>query len=358
MMNKCTDQIWFVVELCESIKAVKMELANFELYSSVPHEFRVTMSNTYPPKEKDWALFGQFRAENDRSVQTFQAEGGGVFGKYARVEVLSHHGEEHFCLVSHFKMFGVSEIELLGGDDDDDDDEEEPVTVGGEDSTFEEGLTSPEESSKGNSNGIVSYIKEKVDETIERFVGVFRPRRDDAELMSTALNETSLSGNTLAYRVVCPDCHRDRYREVYFFLASNFAQFRRALELSSLRRSMEEGICQSLGFHQLESTSATCSASLLSDFYRTLFGSSRTVALCNVIALERRVLKRAAGEKDHHLLSSTSQRNDCEGGEEGEAAAAAAATAGESASGNDTIHEDGELSPASTNDSGGEASPE
>ncbi len=327
MMNKCTDQIWFVVELCESIKAVKMELANFELYSSVPHEFRVTMSNTYPPKEKDWALFGQFKAENDRSVQTFFAEGQGVFGKYARVEILSHHGEEHFCLVSHFKMFGVSEIELLGGDDDDDDDEEEPSLLSGsqEDSTFEEDLSAstdnpvpPPPPTKGN--GLVSYLKEKVDETIGRFVGVFRPRRDDAELMSAALNETSLWGNTLAHGVACPGCDRDRYREVYFILASDFEQLRRALELPSLRRSVEEGVCQSLGFADIGSDLAVCSASLLSEFYRTLFGTSRTVALCNVVALEKRLLPRVTSPDYSNLAGSADGSSSCgsEGGGGGE----------------------------------------
>ena len=45
MLNKCTDQAWFVVELCENIKGFKIEIANFELYSSVPKEFRVSMSN-------------------------------------------------------------------------------------------------------------------------------------------------------------------------------------------------------------------------------------------------------------------------------------------------------------------------
>ena len=85
MLNKCSDKAWFVVELCESIKAFRLELANFELYSSVPNEFRVTMGNSYPARsEKDWAVFGHFNAEDDRSVQTF-ASPEGVFGKYAKV---------------------------------------------------------------------------------------------------------------------------------------------------------------------------------------------------------------------------------------------------------------------------------
>ena len=37
------------------------------------------------------------------------------------MEILNHHGGEHYCPVSLFRIYGVSEIELMGGDDDDDD---------------------------------------------------------------------------------------------------------------------------------------------------------------------------------------------------------------------------------------------
>ena len=33
MLNKCIDKGWFVVELCDNIKAYKIEIANFELFS-------------------------------------------------------------------------------------------------------------------------------------------------------------------------------------------------------------------------------------------------------------------------------------------------------------------------------------
>ena len=89
--------------MCENIKALKMELANFELYSSVPHEFKVWLSNSY---DKDWALFGHFHAEDTRDVQVFHAKDT-VYGKYAKVEILSSHGSEHFCIVSHFRIFGI-----------------------------------------------------------------------------------------------------------------------------------------------------------------------------------------------------------------------------------------------------------
>ena len=115
MLNKCTDEGWFVVELCESIRAHKVELANFELFSSTPKDVRVSLAGTYPAKE--WELFGVFEAEDSRDVQAFVNDAG-VFGKYVRVEVLSHHGSEHYCPVSMVRVYGVSELEIIAQEGD------------------------------------------------------------------------------------------------------------------------------------------------------------------------------------------------------------------------------------------------
>lgn len=61
MLNPCNAKIWydparillrslhalfrFVIELCESIRILNIELANFELFSSVPKTFRVSASD-------------------------------------------------------------------------------------------------------------------------------------------------------------------------------------------------------------------------------------------------------------------------------------------------------------------------
>ena len=52
MLNKCEDQGWFVVELCESIRAHKIELANYELFSSIPKDVRISLANAYPAKAR------------------------------------------------------------------------------------------------------------------------------------------------------------------------------------------------------------------------------------------------------------------------------------------------------------------
>ena len=74
MLNKCSDQGmdgWFVVELCAEMQAFKIELANFELYSSGPKDFRVSMSYNFHGRENGWNLFGDFRAEDSKDIQTF-----------------------------------------------------------------------------------------------------------------------------------------------------------------------------------------------------------------------------------------------------------------------------------------------
>eukprot|EP00095_Tigriopus_kingsejongensis_P006248 maker-scaffold1159_size58420-snap-gene-0.17 protein:Tk06248 transcript:maker-scaffold1159_size58420-snap-gene-0.17-mRNA-1 annotation:"protein osteopotentia" len=274
MLNTCTDSAWFVVELCESIKGLKVEIANFELYSSVPRDIRVWLSATYPAREKDWVLFGQFEAEDERSVQTFNSPEG-VFGKFVKVEVLSNHGTEHYCPLSLFRIYGISEIELIGRDEDDDEDDEDQQEA------------DDEPGNEQRSKDIVSFIKEKVDETIERVVGVFRSK-DQFKRMDMALNESSLIGNSFMYDVVCPNCEEERYRDVYYLLSTKYRMLKNTLAIPALSNSLKNWACKENGV-TLAGTAMEpiCMEYTLMDFYRTLFGSSRTIALCNVLLIEQ-----------------------------------------------------------------------
>ena len=178
-LNKCTDKAWFVVELCESIKAVKVQIANFELYSSSPHEFKVSIGSVFPAREKDWIEFGTFTYEDERSIQTFKNDVG-VVGKYAKVEILSHHGSEHYCPVSLFKVFGIPEIDLIT-EEEDPEDVETDVDEAGED--------------EPRSHPIMQTIKDAV----VKVVNVFRPQ-NVSSLVET-LNTSSLEGASLRFRL-------------------------------------------------------------------------------------------------------------------------------------------------------------
>ncbi|XP_054742017.1 SUN domain-containing ossification factor isoform X2 [Anastrepha obliqua] len=110
MLSPCGNRIWFVVELCEAIQAQKVELANFELFSSSPKNFTVAVSNRFPTR--DWSNVGRFIAEDKRNVQSFDLHPH-LFGKFVRVDIHSHYSKEHFCPVSLFRVFGTSEFEAF-----------------------------------------------------------------------------------------------------------------------------------------------------------------------------------------------------------------------------------------------------
>ncbi|XP_066293433.1 SUN domain-containing ossification factor-like [Branchiostoma lanceolatum] len=105
MLNPCSAKIWFIVELCEPIQLKQIDIANFELFSSVPESFKVSTSERYPARE--WQLLGTLHMTNERSIQSFPLDEK-LFNKYLKVEMLSHYGSEHYCPLSLFRVFGTS----------------------------------------------------------------------------------------------------------------------------------------------------------------------------------------------------------------------------------------------------------
>lgn len=108
MLNPCKTKIWFVIELCETIQATHIELANYELFSSMPKDFTVYFSDTYPAS--DWKLVGKFTAIDSRTLQAFDLNKVG-FGKFIRVEIHTHYGNEHYCPISIVKVYGASMVD-------------------------------------------------------------------------------------------------------------------------------------------------------------------------------------------------------------------------------------------------------
>ncbi|GIY08691.1 SUN domain-containing ossification factor [Caerostris extrusa] len=108
MLNPCKAKIWFVIELCETVQASQIELANFELFSSCPKEFAVYSSDNFPTR--DWVLLGVFNAAEQRVLQSFELKQEG-FGKFIKIELLSHYGKEHYCPLSVVRIFGTSMVD-------------------------------------------------------------------------------------------------------------------------------------------------------------------------------------------------------------------------------------------------------
>ncbi|XP_075038549.1 SUN domain-containing ossification factor isoform X2 [Mixophyes fleayi] len=108
MLNPCSTKIWFVIELCEPIQVKQLDIANYELFSSTPRDFLVSISDRYPTNK--WVKLGTFHARDERTVQSFPLDEQ-MYAKYVKVELISHFGSEHFCPLSLIRVFGTSMVE-------------------------------------------------------------------------------------------------------------------------------------------------------------------------------------------------------------------------------------------------------
>jgi len=98
---------FFIVELSDVILVDTVVLANFEFFSSMVRQFRVSISDRYPVKEDKWKVLGTFQARNSRDIQPFLVENPQDWARYLRVEILSHYGNEYYCPVSLLRVHGL-----------------------------------------------------------------------------------------------------------------------------------------------------------------------------------------------------------------------------------------------------------
>lgn len=117
MINPCTaSKKWFVIELCEPIYVNEIEAGSFELFSSQPQNFSVDVSDRYPAKE--YHSLGVFELTESRGLDKFKIKREhNYFVKYMKVDLLTHYGEEHYCPLTMFRVYGIP-VELDGEDDD------------------------------------------------------------------------------------------------------------------------------------------------------------------------------------------------------------------------------------------------
>merc|ERR1711892_1586410 len=118
MITECGEESDFVIELCDNIKITRLELDNFELYSGSPKNFSVFTMDKFSSNHEDWHFLGNFQASEEKmKVQEFDNLDLRSFGRYLRVAIHSYHGTEHFCTLTTFRVFGVTEYEFLSLDD-------------------------------------------------------------------------------------------------------------------------------------------------------------------------------------------------------------------------------------------------
>merc|ERR1712241_1483495 len=120
MLYNCREPSYFIIELCETMRVVRFELDNKELYSGTPRSFTVRTGTKFSADINDWNLIGDFEASSQKmETQNFSGFKVKTFGKFIRVEINSFHGSEHFCTLTSFRVFGLTEYDYLSMNDDD-----------------------------------------------------------------------------------------------------------------------------------------------------------------------------------------------------------------------------------------------
>lgn len=99
-----------VLELCQDVRIDTVVLANFEYFSSMVKDFRVSASKKYPVTEAGWRQLGRYTAENSRREQVFPIHGTG-YARYLRLDLDTHYGNEFYCLLSVIRVYGKTMME-------------------------------------------------------------------------------------------------------------------------------------------------------------------------------------------------------------------------------------------------------
>lgn len=108
MLMECgTKNKFFIVELSDDVRVDTVVLANFEFFSSMVRQFRVSVSDRYPVKLDKWKVLGEFTARNSRDIQPFLVEHPQIWARYLRVEILNHYGKEFYCPLSLLRVHGT-----------------------------------------------------------------------------------------------------------------------------------------------------------------------------------------------------------------------------------------------------------
>lgn len=138
------------IELCSEIKIDEIALANYELFSGIFRHFTIWSSDYYPPNptlhssiissftwypgnitctsspfqdnsknsnscqlyKNGWRFLGHFEANPIREMQFFSLlQTQSQFVKYIRLEVHTYYGNEYYCPISVFRVYGTTMME-------------------------------------------------------------------------------------------------------------------------------------------------------------------------------------------------------------------------------------------------------
>lgn len=301
MLNTCNSRIWFVVELCEAVQAQKIEIANFELFSSTPKDIAVYFSDRFPTR--DWASVGQFTAQDMRDVQSFDLYPH-LFGKFIKVEMLSHHGSEHYCPISLFKVYGTSEFEVLEKESSqhtahiDEDEDDEIIDVPDVPTPDAE----PSKNLFGSARDAVMSIMKKAAQAL---VKTEVPKNVSNESNDTSVDEMYKRCCSPSHIIVCDNCSETLYNEVYELLSCSSDRLTNLVRQVFLRDTLKcTGICQPFGL-DFKSTKTIEFSDERVAYVNALFPQKYLAALCNILAIkEKKVVLNSSFETEQNVTTN------------------------------------------------------
>lgn len=280
----------------------QIDLANFELFSSSPRDFSVSLSDRFP--SRDWRSVGHFTAQDERDIQSFNLDPH-LFGKFIKVELHSHYGSEHYCPISLFRVYGTSEFEVLETEVEvesvpnvaDDDDDEEPLDV----DTGE-----PPKTLFGSAQDAVMSIVKKAAEALVKAGDSHNDTTTNVEVDTFHTDDALEREDCVSpsHIVVCDNCSDAMFSKVFGLLSCRGAYLQSLIDCPFVRSNVQDSkLCVEYGLdfssHRTGAPyplrpSASGVDSVQSDksnYLSAFLPSEYIAAVCNILAvLEKKVV--------------------------------------------------------------------
>ncbi|KAG5682956.1 hypothetical protein PVAND_012273 [Polypedilum vanderplanki] len=273
MLSPCTDRIWFVVELCDSIQAQRVELANFELFSSPLKSVSISLSNRFPTRE--WTIAGHFDAKSERDVQSFDLKDVTLFGKFVRVD-LEYTNTEHYCPLSIFRIFGTSEIEAFEV-------ENEPEILKNQIVDDEEFLNSHSQNKIENSkdNNILNRAGAAVLSIVQKAAEVLVKSNGSGNKQNALSSKTLIdSCMSLSHNIVCETCSNDERLSLQNLISCKKHALLNLLKSEIKSHLINSIACTSILGFNLQSDSIETNK----NFIISILPQKYIAAMCNIVA--------------------------------------------------------------------------
>lgn len=289
LLSPCTDKVWFVVELCDSIQAQRVELANFELFSSPLKSMTISVSNRFPARE--WMPAGQYEAKSERDVQVLELTST-LFGKFVRVD-LTYTNTEHYCPLSFFRVFGTSEIEAFEVEN------EPPSEMNSIDNDDEIELSKVQQPNKDN---LLNRAGAAVMSIVHKAAEVLAKSNDNGSKQNvTSIKAYQQNCVSLSHNILCQPCSTDERNELDDLISC------KSLMLLSLLKSdavIRDHLVNSVACHNILGFGLkTQQLETSKSFIISILPKKYIAAMCNLVATDQKALPFRIEDIHQNLIS-------------------------------------------------------